>query len=59
MGLNSCSLIIQDENPGFAKVSSKILTDLNGVESNLESDDKAPLFSTLVSPVICATHGVC
>lgn len=57
--LNSCSLIHQDENPGSVKVSSNILTDLNGLESNLKSNNKASLFGTLVPPVICATHGVC
>lgn len=55
----SCSLILQGENPGSSKVSSKILTHLNEVESNLKSNNKASLFGTLVPTVFCATHGVC
>lgn len=57
--LNSCTDgCFQDENLR-STVSSTILTDLNRVESNLESDNKASLFSALVFPAVCAAHGVC
>lgn len=50
--------MLQDENLKFT-VSSTILIDLNKVESNPESNNKASLYSALVSPAVCAAHGVC